>query len=148
MLTWGITVIHTPGARPAAVKPEVGPTSGRGFRCEGPRCVTTSGQLVWTLACLGRRWVGAGMADAVAGEVLPERDRSRAAPRLHTLKTAGYDDVEDYAQMGADELEAMRGALVGAGVPLGHVGRIMRAVAAKAKMQLRRAERRALRRRR
>ena len=43
MLTWGITVIHTPGARPEAVKPEVGPTSGRGFGREGPRCVTTSG---------------------------------------------------------------------------------------------------------
>ena len=48
----------------------------------------------------------------------------------------------------ADQVQWVRGALVGAGVPLGHVGRIMRAVAAKAKMQLRRAERRALRRRR
>ena len=45
VLTWGITVIHTPGATAGGREAQVGPTSGRGFGCEGPRCVTTSGHL-------------------------------------------------------------------------------------------------------
>ena len=66
-----------------------------------PRCVTTSGQL-----CLeGLRTSSA----AVMADSSPVKDflsTINLGQHRNALKTAGYDDVEDYTQMGANELEA------------------------------------------
>ena len=61
-----------------------------------PRCVTTSGQL-----CLeGLRTSSA----AVMADSSPVKDflsTINLGQHRNALKTAGYDDVEDYSQMGA-----------------------------------------------
>lgn len=47
---------------------------------------------------------------------------------LEHMEATGYDDVDDFRQMTASELDACASALASRGVPPGHVGRIIRAM--------------------
>ena len=49
---------------------------------------------------------------------------------LERMASAGYDDVHDYVNMSAADLEACSAELKAAGMPPGHAGKIIRAMSA------------------
>ena len=49
---------------------------------------------------------------------------------LERMASAGYDDVADYVNMSAADLEACSAELKAAGMPPGHAGKIIRAMSA------------------
>ena len=49
---------------------------------------------------------------------------------LERMASAGYDDVHDYVNMSAADLEACSAELKAAGMPPGHAGKIIRAMGA------------------
>ena len=71
------------------------------------------------------------MAEPAADAPTPVRSflgKIKLEQHREALKDAGYEDVDDFAEFGADDLAVMKSALADRKVPPGHVQKIVRAI--------------------